>query len=289
MLNNAVYKSCLFLSGGAVEKRTGTTDLEKLGGFAKILPFSFVSFLIASFAISGVPPFNGFASKWMVYQGVIETGKSGSGLWVIWLIAAIFGSALTLASFMKAAHAVFLGQPSADLQVAGRRQREAPTMWLPQLFLAALCVIFGVFAYRVPLKMFIVPSVGQEVTFSGVWNANLATALLLAGIIVGIIIYLLGTITQKRETEVFVGGELLKEHPDMRVSGTSFYNTIQDIAVLGNIYKKTKRRVFDPYEIGRKITFGFTGILRYIHNGVLSTYLSWCLLGMAVLFYILLR
>ncbi|MFH1246032.1 MAG: complex I subunit 5 family protein, partial [Candidatus Omnitrophota bacterium] len=38
MLNNAVYKSCLFMSAGAVEKRAGTTDLEKLGGYAKIMP-----------------------------------------------------------------------------------------------------------------------------------------------------------------------------------------------------------------------------------------------------------
>lgn len=112
MVNNAIYKSCLFLSGGAVEKRTGTTNLEKLGGFAKIMPISFVTFLIASLAISGVPPLNGFASKWLIYQGIIETVRNGGYLWVLWLVAAMFGSALTLASFMKLTHAVFLGQPS---------------------------------------------------------------------------------------------------------------------------------------------------------------------------------
>ncbi|HIE43738.1 MAG TPA: hypothetical protein EYP78_02945, partial [Candidatus Omnitrophica bacterium] len=114
MVNNAVYKSCLFLSGGSVEKKAGTTDLGKLGGYAKSMPITFVTFLIASFAISGVPPFNGFASKWMIYQGLVELGKSGSGLWIIWLLSAMFGSALTLASFMKAVHAVFLGQPSKN-------------------------------------------------------------------------------------------------------------------------------------------------------------------------------
>ena len=290
MLNNAVYKACLFLSGGSVEKRAGTGDLQRLGGFAKIMPVTFITFLIAAFAISGVPPFNGFASKWLVYQGVIESGRQGGGLWVIWLIAAIFGSVLTLASFMKAVHAVFLGQPSRQPPTTNDKRREtSPTMWIPQVFLAALCVIFGVFAYRIPLKLFIFPSLGQDVVFSGIWNANLATALLLAGIIIGIVIYLLGTISAARETEVFVGGELLKEHPDMRVSGTGFYDTIQDIGILRGIYRKAKRGVFDPYEIGRKITFAFTGILRYIHNGVLSTYLAWCLLGMGILFYVLLR
>jgi len=285
MLNNAIYKTCLFLSGGAVEKRAGTGDLQRLGGFAKIMPISFVAFLIASLAISGVPPFNGFASKWMVYQGVIETAKSGGYLWIIWLVAALFGSALTLASFMKLVHAVFLGQASSET----RKKETSPAMWIPPVFLAALCVIFGVFAYRIPLKLFIFPSLSQEVVFSGIWNANLATALLLAGIIVGIIIYLAGTVTEARETEVFVGGEVLKEHPDMRVSGTGFYNTIQDIGVLRSIYRLARDKAFDLYEVGRKITFAFTRVLRYIHNGVLPTYLAWCLLGMGILFFILLR
>jgi len=302
MLNNAIYKSCLFLSGGAVEKRTGTTDLDKLGGFAKIMPITFITFLLASFAISGVPPFNGFASKWMVYQGVIETANSGGHLWIIWLVAAFFGSVLTLASFMKLIHAVFLGQPctrspghtliplraQAGTGQVTRSQDVGPAMWVPQVFLAALCVIFGVFAYRLPLKFFIFPSLAQKVVFSGMWDANLATALLLCGIVIGIVIYLLGTASASRETEAFVGGELLSEQRDMRISGTGFYNTIQDMGILKGIYRLAKDKAFDLYEVGAKITFGFNKVLRYIHNGVLSTYLAWCLLGMGILFYILL-
>ncbi len=290
MLNHAIYKSCLFLSAGSVEKRAKTTDLEKLGGFAKVMPITFVTFLIASFAISGVPPFNGFASKWMVYQGVISVGKGGGYLWILWLVAALFGSALTLASFMKLVHTVFLGQPSNQRTESSEQRAEAgPTVWIPTVILATLCVIFGVFAYRIPLKMFIFPSIGRDVAFSGIWNASLATALLFAGIIIGIIIYLLGRIAETKETEIFVGGETLAEHPQMRVSGTAFYNTIQDIGFLGKIYNLAKDKAFDIYEIGSKITFGFNKILRFIHNGVLPTYLAWCLLGMGILFYILLR
>jgi formate hydrogenlyase subunit 3/multisubunit Na+/H+ antiporter MnhD subunit len=290
MLNHAIYKSCLFLSAGAVEKKEGTADLEKLGGLAKIMPISFVTFLIAAFAISGVPPFNGFASKWMVYQGVIESGKSGSNLWIIWLIAAIFGSALTLASFMKAVHAVFLGQPSNKSQATSYKSQEvSPNMWTPQIFLAALCVIFGVFVYRIPLRMFIFPSIGQEVEFSGIWNANIATVLILVGIVIGTIIYLLGTIAQAKEAEAFIGGEILERQPQMRISGTEFYNTIKDTGLLKGIYRLAERKFFDLYEIGNKMIFGITAALRYIHSGLLSRYLVWCLLGMGVLFYILLR
>ena len=271
-----------------MEKKAQTTDLEKLGGLAKIMPISFLTFLIAAFAISGVPPFNGFVSKWMVYQGVVEAGRSGGGLWIVWLIAAIFGSALTLASFMKAVHAVFLGQPYKKPKVISHKLSEVgPSMWIPSVILAGLCIIFGVFAYRIPLGMFVFPSLGGEVMFSGVWNAGLATILILSGIVIGIVIYLLGTVTKTRESKVFVGGEDIEDYPQMRISGTKFYNTIQQIGFLKNIYRLAEKRVFDLYDLGAKITFGFTNVLRRIHNGVLPTYLAWCLLGMGILFFIL--
>jgi NADH:ubiquinone oxidoreductase subunit 5 (subunit L)/multisubunit Na+/H+ antiporter MnhA subunit len=289
MLNNAIYKSCLFLSGGAVEKKAGTTDLEKLGGFAKIMPITFIAFLIASLSISGVPPFNGFVSKWMIYQGVIEAGKNGGYFWIVWLIAAMVGSALTLASFMKLIHAMFLGQPSQDRKVAkDKRQETGWAMLIPTVVLAALCVVFGVFAYSVPLKMFILPCI-EGVVFSGVWQAGLATVLILLGIVVGFGIYLLGSAFKAREAEIFTGGEIMADVPGMRVSGTEFYNTIQDIGVLKFIYRLAQEKVFDIYEVGTKWTFGFNKMLRYLHNGVLSTYISWCLLGMLILFWILLK
>ncbi|PIU41727.1 MAG: hypothetical protein COS99_03975 [Candidatus Omnitrophica bacterium CG07_land_8_20_14_0_80_42_15] len=290
MLNNAIYKSCLFLSGGAVEKKAGTTDLENLGGFAKYMPITFITFLIASFAISGIPPFNGFVSKWMIYQGIIETGKNGGYSWILWLVAAMFGSALTLASFMKLIHSVFLGQPSAKQKISDLKYQETvPTMWIPAVILASLCVIFGVFAYSIPLKMFIFPSLKENVSFYGVWNAGLATVLILAGIILGLIIYFIGTIARTRDSDAFIGGEVLEKNPDMRVSGTEFYDTIKDAGILKIFYRLAERKVFDIYNIGTRITFGFSGVLRSIHNGVLPSYLAWCLLGLLFLFYKLFR
>ena len=58
MINNAMYKSCLFLTGGAVEKQIGTTDLDKLGGLGVKMPITFACFVITALSISGVPPFN---------------------------------------------------------------------------------------------------------------------------------------------------------------------------------------------------------------------------------------
>ncbi|MDD4909700.1 MAG: proton-conducting transporter membrane subunit [Candidatus Omnitrophica bacterium] len=289
MLNHAIYKSCLFFSGGAVEKKAGTTELDKLGGMAKIMPLTFITFLIASFAISGVPPFSGFASKWMVYQGIIESGRQGGRLWVLWLVCAMFGSALTLASFMKLIHAVFLGQQSKELKSRGWVKGEiGPAITIPSVILAGLCVIFGVFAYQVPLKLFIFPSLGSIPAFSGIWDAGLATALIIAAIMLGFMVYLLGQKAKLSRAPMFVGGEVLEYQPDMRVSGTGFYNTIREIGILKFIYGMAEKKMFDIYEVGAKATFGLNGILRYMHNGVLLTYLAWCLLGGAIMLYILL-
>jgi NADH:ubiquinone oxidoreductase subunit 5 (subunit L)/multisubunit Na+/H+ antiporter MnhA subunit len=298
MLNNAIYKSCLFLSAGVVEKKAGTTDLDKLGGLSKTMPVIYGAFLIAALAISGVPPLNGFFSKWMIYQGIIETGKQGSHWWILWLMAAMFGSALTLASFMKLVHAVFLGQSPTKTFGDGvylkppltvKKDKTPVTMWFPIVLLAGLCVLFGVFARQIPLGIFIYPSLKQNVVFSGTWNAGVATILILLGILVGTVIYVLGMAGKSRTTAAFIGGEDLKGHPEMRMSGTEFYRTIQEQRCLKGIYTLAQKKVFDIYEMGIKGAQRLYSVLGYFHNGILPTYLTWCLLGMLVLFYILLR
>ncbi|MFH1621599.1 MAG: proton-conducting transporter membrane subunit [Candidatus Omnitrophota bacterium] len=284
MLNNAVYKTCLFLGGGNVEQRTKTTDLSKLGGLAKVMPITFITFLIASFSISGIPPFNGFFSKWMVYQGIIELAKTGTKLWPIWLVAAMFGSALTLASFMKLIHTIFLGQPSKqNLSV-----RESPkSMLTPVIILAGLCIIFGVFAVKIPIKLFIAPSLKQPLVFSGAWNSSLATLFILVGLLIGFIIYLLGSL-KSREVKQFIGGEDLEKNSEMRPSGVEFYNTVKEIPFLQFMYNRAEEKLFDIYEVGKNITFGVNSFFRYLHNGVLPTYCVWVLLGMIVIFLVIL-
>ena len=49
--------------------------MEEMGGLARYLPITFICGLIAAASISGVPPFNGFASKWLVYQGTLELAQ----------------------------------------------------------------------------------------------------------------------------------------------------------------------------------------------------------------------
>jgi len=285
MINHAIYKCCLFLAGGNIEHRTGTNDLGKLGGLSKFMPLTFIIFLIASFAGSGLPPFNGFASKWMIYQGIIELGKTGTKLWPLWLVAAMFGSALTLAIFMKLIHAVFLGQPSSNKIT---KVKEVPlSMNIPSIILAGLCIIFGIFALQIPIKSFIIPSINTQLSFSGIWGSSIATVLILVGLFIGFIIYLLGNL-KSREVTQFIGGEDLEKNVQMKPSGVEFYNSIKEIPILQSMYKKAEAKVFDIYEQGKKLTLSINSFFRYLHNGVLPTYCVWVLLAMIVIFLIIL-
>lgn len=142
-MNHTIFKGLLFLAAGAVMHQTGTGDLDRLGGLAKKMPHTTVMFLIGAFSISGLPPFNGFASKWMIYQAIYQKAvESGNFLFVFALIAALVTSVLTLASFVKVSQSVFFGQLSVEFE----NTEEAPIgMRIATGLLAALCVITGLF------------------------------------------------------------------------------------------------------------------------------------------------
>ena len=144
----------------------------------------------------------------MIYQGIIEAGQHGLGpLWVIALVAAMFGSTLTLASFVKVLHSVFLGQPRSKA-ATGRRPNLG--MWAPMGLLAALCLVFGVFAYAVPIKRLLLPAAPAHLQISfenAAWQPGLAALLLLVALVAGAVIYALGTIKSIREDDAYIGGE----------------------------------------------------------------------------------
>ncbi|HIE06204.1 MAG TPA: hypothetical protein EYP58_05330 [bacterium (Candidatus Stahlbacteria)] len=305
MINNVIYKSALFLSIGSVKHRTGTTDLEKLGGMSVNMPITFFSFFIAAMAISGIPPLNGFFSKWMIYQGVIKIGGEGNLLWPIYLTAATFGSVLTLASFMKLTHSVFLGSRPKDIE----NVKEVPpdTLFSP-LVMSIICLIFGIFAIAIPLKHLIFPSLQLNIEATGSWRPDLATVLIIIGIGIGLLIYLLGTALKPKESKIFVGGEdlILEEG---RIPGTHFYTSLKDIYLLNKLYRFGSEGAFDIYNhligilkgIGvvsgkvvdfliqkvYEITASLADIAGVIssnaHTGILPNYLGWILLGFIVL------
>jgi len=300
MLNHAIYKSCLFLCAGAVEKKTGSTDLDKLGGLAKAMPITFGACFVAALAISGVPPLNGFVSKWMIYQGIIESGKGSGGMWIVWLVTAMLGSALTLASFAKLLHAVYLCKRSPELE--GKDIREvSPLMWIPMGLLALTCIVFGIAAYRLPLKHLIAPAVGVDVRemLVGTWWAGPATVMLVVAFAAGLLIYVLCKVHAggRRECRTYIGGELMDDTyisgapsgpADVEVTGVDFYRTIQDLWPFRPIYKAAEKKLFDIYDVGKGFLFYLIELLRKAHTGLLPMYLTWVVAGLLILLGLLL-
>ena len=249
MINHAMYKSCLFLTGGSVEKQAGTTDLEKLGGIGRLMPITFTCFIIAAAAISGVPPLNGFFSKELVYDGALERH------WIFYA-AALAGSFFTAASFLKLGHSAFLGKLSDE----NKKVKEAPVaMLIPMIVIAAFCILFGLYN-SLPLKNLIQPILGVRLeghNFSGlpsnVW--------LIVGTCLVLLVAYLNHMYGVKKTGKGIGAA---DH-------------IHYAPGLAQIYDKAEKRFFDPYDIGLKVTGVFANTAFYIDRGI-----DWLYNGLSV-------
>jgi formate hydrogenlyase subunit 3/multisubunit Na+/H+ antiporter MnhD subunit len=284
MLNNALYKSGLFLTAGCVEYRTGKENIDDLGGLSKAMPVTFIASLIFAMSISGIPPFNGFASKWMIYQGIIEFG-SGAGLanklWVLWLGLAVLGSALTLASFVKLIGGIFLGRRRPEFE----KVREVPLiMWIPLIVLSVFCLFFGVFATNLIAPKLLMP-VSGTFEFLGFWDSSFVSLLVLISIILGLVLYLALNLKKFRAEDSFIGGEKIQEQTGYATP--EFYKTIGEFRFFSWMYKKAEARYFDIYDLSKRFVLWFSHQLSEAHTGVLPGYVIWALAGLIIMLLIM--
>jgi len=145
LVNHTMFKGLLFLCMGAVIYSTGTRKLDNLGGLWKRMPITTSTCIIAALAISGIPPFNGFASKTVLAEAVANYN-------FVLKFVMMVTAALTFASFLKLISYTFFGELKKQLITV----KEAPLlMQLPMIVLAILCVLLGINAQFV-LDRFIV-------------------------------------------------------------------------------------------------------------------------------------
>jgi formate hydrogenlyase subunit 3/multisubunit Na+/H+ antiporter MnhD subunit len=284
MINHALYKSGLLLSAGCIEYRTGEENIDELGGLSKAMPITFFSSLIFAMAISGVPPLNGFASKWMIYQGIIDFGVGSdfpNKLWIVWLSLAVLGSALTLASFIKFIGGIFLSRRKPALE----KIREVPAlMWLPLITLALFCIVFGVIATNVIVPKLFVP-VSGEFQFTGFWNSSFVSFLVLVSIIVGIIIYLITGLKKFRTADSFIGGEKIQDQTSYATP--EFYKTITEMGFFSWMYKKAEKKWFDIYDISKNFVLWVSHQFSEAHTGILPAYVIWVFAGLIIMLLIM--
>ena len=144
ILNHAAFKAALFMSAGIVDHETGTRDMRRLGGLITLLPVVGTLVVIASAAMAGLPPFNGFISKEMMLHeaaGAPANGLWGSFGWLIPVLATL-GGLFSAAYSLRLVHDTFFGAPATDLP--NPHPHEPPWgMKAPVLLLVGVCVAVG--------------------------------------------------------------------------------------------------------------------------------------------------
>jgi hydrogenase-4 component B len=113
VLNHAFFKCQLFYAAGAVYQAAHTVDMERLGGLARLMPWTAASFLIGGVAISALPPLNGFASEFVIYSGLFSGQPMRGGRRWRWPSRRrlAFVGAVSALSITRAFGVVFLGAP----------------------------------------------------------------------------------------------------------------------------------------------------------------------------------
>ncbi len=140
IINHAVFKASLFMSAGIIDHETGTRDMRKLGGLARLLPRTAALAIIAAAAMAGVPLLNGFLSKEMFFAETLELGFSGY-LSLVPPLLATLASVFTVAYSARFIHDVFFGEGPRDISLTPHE----PPVWMsvPVGLLSVLCLAVG--------------------------------------------------------------------------------------------------------------------------------------------------
>lgn len=211
VFNHATYQAALFLAVTAVVYRTGTSDLDRLGGLITRMPLSYVTMLVGIIGLAGLPPMNGFVSKWLIYKALLNEGMP------LLFIAAIIGTLGTILSVYKLIHNIFLGQ----LRHEHAGIREVPVIMLVPMLALSLIVFLTGFMPGLVLSMIDIALVdlnmpalahhlGGVETPTGSLNMLWVVGALSTAILIGAAIFLLGNPTRKvDQLDNYAGGHFL--------------------------------------------------------------------------------
>jgi NADH-quinone oxidoreductase subunit L len=134
---HAFFKALLFLGAGSViHAMSGEQDIRKMGGLKKSLPITHLTFLIATIAISGIPPFSGFFSKDEILAHAYEHNK------LYWFLG-IVGSMLTAFYMFRLYFLTFGGSFRGTADQKHHLHESPKSMTIPLVILAVLSVVGG--------------------------------------------------------------------------------------------------------------------------------------------------
>ena len=145
-MHHALFKSLLFLVAGTAVAMTGERNLYRMRPIGRQAPVLAVGFIVGALSISGLPPFNGFASKQLISYAL-----HGHPAYALLWITAVG----TTASFIKVSRIVLPSSGPDERPASGQRPPERPgfAIHLPVVTLSLLCLATGLFARPVSLLL----------------------------------------------------------------------------------------------------------------------------------------
>ena len=290
VINHGVYKTLLFQEAGVVEHATGTRDLDRLGGLARVMPRTSVITLIGTLGIAGLPPLNGFVSEWRIFQGLFQGFRIQPLAGVVLVVA---GAALALSgglAVMAFAHAYGIGFLGLPRSRAAAKARETGQPVAGPALLAIACVGLSIGAPAVlialgqvaravtgvrlrpvllPGKLTIIPAHVNFAAFSPTYLA----VFLVAASAVPLLIYLAGRGPRARTVPVWDGG-ILSFRARMQYTGAAFANPIK--VTFNQLYQPevhVERASDDPAGRSGPVHYNFDVLpvfQRYLYDPVVS-------------------
>ncbi|HBB93729.1 MAG: hypothetical protein A2X22_07505 [Bacteroidetes bacterium GWF2_49_14] len=317
-LNHALFKSLLFYTAGIVYQSAHTLNIEHLGGLIKKMPKTSILFLIAAVAITGIPPFNGFISEFIIYNGLYQWLQNASLVSLLVILFLILGlvliGGLALLCFTKAFGIVFLGQAR---KINIEEVKEPPSGQLLPLYLIAFFLFtIGLFPQvfltmlAQPVRLLVeIPDLTAN-PFQGQAFDALRPITWAMWVLIGItsIVYLGKRILMRKQKAALYstwGCGYVAPTPKMQYTASSYmrgYSKLNKPTLLFYKHEKEVDQIFpteghyeshaydkiEKWLIDKPISGikAFLGIFRFIQNGRLQSYLLYGVMFILLVIFI---
>jgi NADH-quinone oxidoreductase subunit L len=290
LMTHAFFKSLLFLGAGSVIHATGTQEMGEMGGLGRKMPWTALTFIVASLANAGIFPLAGFWSKDEVLKGVLDNQN------IVYLVLLLLWVFLSGVYTMRMVKLTFFGKPR-DAHIYEHAHESPPNMLIPLLVLGVLSAVAGLLAFEGIGKLLGFPGgFGRFVTSYGTTGEVLsiiyplawgATALALFGFVVALY-YWRGF--GERAAAVSRALPDLSDLVKRKFYFDEFYQALVNYGTLGAgraIAWFDRQVVNDTGVDGTANLTGFTGFeLKFTQNGKLPTYALSIAIGVVVLAFV---
>lgn len=150
MIFHSVIKIGAFFAAGSVLHNSGREFVPQLEGIGKKMPWTFGFFTVSAMALTGIPPFCGFFSKWYISTAALETEGT---LEIIGVVVLLISALLTAIYMFSPIVKAFFPRENAEINLDGVKEAK-PAMLVPMGICAVLCILMGIFV-KVPVGIIV--------------------------------------------------------------------------------------------------------------------------------------